>query len=72
MKKFLPYRFLFLISALFSITPFNILYGQHKEETGIPPIRNYSPKEYNAAAQNWALEFNLLITSSAFEILSEI
>ncbi|MBI4646414.1 MAG: SpoIIE family protein phosphatase [Bacteroidia bacterium] len=31
------------------------IYGQSSKETGIPSIRNYSPKEYKSGAQNWAI-----------------
>ncbi len=45
-----------LFFIVFPLINFNFLYSQElNRELGIPVIKNYTPKEYGAHSQNWAI-----------------
>lgn len=50
MKKYISFFILIFLFCFLETT-----YGQHKKETGLPFITNYSPKEYRAGQSNWAV-----------------
>ena len=46
---------IYLTLAFFWCALAPILYSQTASELGLPYIRNYTPKEYGADVQNWAI-----------------
>src|ERR1700682_6184491 len=44
---------------LFAILPFVLIARPNEREVGLPYLRNYSPREYRAQAQNWSVTQDL-------------
>ena len=54
--KKMSYNFkIITLLLLFSIIFASLCFPQSKEITGLPLIKNYSPSDYNATPQNWAI-----------------
>lgn len=45
----------FLFPSILSLFFYTLTFAQLNKDDGYPLIRNYSPKEYKADVQNWAI-----------------